>query len=335
MRTLAGILCFVALLGQSAFGGTHDYLKKSHDWFGSDEAARVAENIISWQAEAGGWPKNKDVTAKPYDGDTDELRATFDNKATTDEMRFLARIYSETGDEAYLDAFERGFEFILESQYKTGGWPQRYPAGNQYHRHITFNDGAMVRILFFLQEVLEDEDDDYDFLDRRDIKHVQQAFDAGIECILKCQVEVDGELTVWCAQHDEKNYEPRPARSFELTSLSGSESVGIVRFLMSLDRPSDEVVESVEAAVAWFEKVQINGIRIEKQNGNKVVVEDDDAPPLWARFYEIGTNRPFFSGRDGIKKYDIAEIEAERRNGYAWYGNWPRRLIEDEFPDWD
>ena len=335
MRTRTTVLFLLALLGQSALGNTRDYLKKDHNWFDSDEAAEVAANILSWQADAGGWPKNKDVSAAPHDGDTDDLRATFDNSATTDEMRFLARIYNETKEDDYLDAFERGFKFILESQYKTGGWPQRFPAGNQYHRHITFNDGAMVRILIFLQEIIEDEDGVYDFLDRRDIKHVQQAFDAGIECILECQIEVDGVLTAWCAQHDEETYEPRPARSFELVGISGSESVGIVRFLMSLDRPSDEVVAAVEAAVAWFETVQINGIRIEKQNGNKVVVDDDDAPPLWARFYEIGTNRPFFCGRDGIKKYDIAEIESERRNGYAWYGNWPQRLIENEFPDWD
>ena len=38
--------------------------------------------------------------------------------------------------------------------------------------------------------------------------------------------------------------------------------------------------------------------------------------------FETGTNRPVFCGRDGMIKYDIANIEAERRNGYAWYGGW-------------
>ena len=50
-------------------------------------------------------------------------------------------------------------------------------------------------------------------------------------------------------------------------------------------------------------------------------MSDPGAPPLWARF-TIETNRPMFSGRDGVKKYSLAEIERERRNGYAWYGNW-------------
>lgn len=45
----------------------------------------------------------------------------------------------------------------------------------------------------------------------------------------------------------------------------------------------------------------------------------EDCPILWARFYELDTNRPFFSDRDGIKKYDISEIGHERRNGYSWY----------------
>lgn len=27
----------------------------------------------------------------------------------------------------------------------------------------------------------------------------------------------------------------------------------------------------------------------------------EDCPVLWARFYELDTNRPFFSDRDGIK----------------------------------
>jgi PelA/Pel-15E family pectate lyase len=63
-------------------------------------------------------------------------------------------------------------------------------------------------------------------------------------------------------------------------------------------------------------------------------VKDPAAAPLWARFYEIGTNRPLFSDRDGVKKYSLAEIGHERRNGYAWLGTWPRRLLEREFPAW-
>ena len=53
---------------------------------------------------------------------------------------------------------------------------------------------------------------------------------------------------------------------------------------------------------------------------DKVVVKDPNAPGLWARFYEIGTNRPIFCDRDGVAKHDLSEIGYERRNGYACYG---------------
>jgi PelA/Pel-15E family pectate lyase len=57
-------------------------------------------------------------------------------------------------------------------------------------------------------------------------------------------------------------------------------------------------------------------------------------PPLWARFYEIGTNRPIFSDRDGVPKRELSEIGYERRNGYAWLGKWPQHLLAVEYPAW-
>lgn len=62
--------------------------------------------------------------------------------------------------------------------------------------------------------------------------------------------------------------------------------------------------------------------------GDRRVVADAAAPPLWARFSEIGTDRPFFCGRDGLRKDRLDEIERERRNGYAWYGNGGVRVAE-------
>jgi len=237
------------------------------------------------------------------------------------ELRFLARAWRVTKDERYPAAFQKGFDYILNAQYPTGGWPQSYPPGNKYPRHITFNDDAMVRLLTFLRDAAK-----YEFLDADRRQAAQKSFDRGIACILKCQVVVNGAPTVWCQQHDEITLEPRPARTYELVSLSGAESVGILRLLMSLDNPGPEVIRAVNAGVAWFFSAKLTGIRVDTVNGDKIVVKDPNAPPLWARFYEIGTNRPFFCGRDGVKKYTIAEIEAERRNGYAWYGTWPVRL---------
>ena len=41
-----------------------------------------------------------------------------------------------------------------------------------------------------------------------------------------------------------------------------------------------------------------------------------------------------WGNRDGVPKPAIAEIGYERRNGYAWYGTWPQKLLEVEYPDW-
>ncbi len=322
-----------------AAGPANKYLKKGSDWFASPEAKQIAANILSYQADLGGWPKNIDTTAKSYTGDRKELKGTFDHSATTDELRFLVRIYNATKDESYHTAFTKGYDYILKAQYPTGGWPQQYPPPKSYHRHITFNDDAMVRLMEFVRETQAA--DVYGFVDAQHKKAAQKAFDQGIECILKCQIKVGGKLTVWCAQHDEFDLRPRPGRPYELISLSGSESVGIVRLLMSLENPSPEVKQAIEGAVTWFRDSKLPGIRLEShvdpkapKGKDRVVVKDAAAPGMWGRFYEIDTNRPIFSDRDGVKKYTLAEIGYERRNGYSWLGTWPQRLLDVDYPAW-
>jgi PelA/Pel-15E family pectate lyase len=323
-----------------AADGPQQFLKKPDDWFAGTEAKKLAENILSHQSDIGGWPKNIDTTAARYDGERSKLAPTFDNGATTGELRFLARMVRATSDARYRDAFDKGLTYILEAQYANGGWPQYFPPPrNSYHRHITFNDNAMTRLLEFLKDCQVS--DPFAFVTDERKRRAGEAFDRGIQCILKCQVRANGKLTVWCAQHDEIDFRPQPARSFELASLSGSESVGIVRLLMSVERPSAEVVAAVEAAVVWFESARIEGFRVVQEDDarspsgkNKVVVKDPAAPSLWARFYEIETNRPFFADRDGVAKYDLSEIGYERRNGYAWYGNWPQKLLDREYAAW-
>ena len=340
-RLLLVALCAAAtpLPAFAASGGAGKYLNQPDDWFAGEEGRRVAANILSHQSPLGGWPKNTDTTSQPYTGDPAKLQGTFDNGATTDELRFLARAYNATRERRDEQAFLKGFDHILKAQYPTGGWPQLYPPGDKYHRHITFNDDAMVRLMQFLRETYSS--DVYRFVDDARRAAARRAFDRGVQCILRCQIKVDGKLTAWCAQHDEIDYTPRPARTFELVSISGAESVGIVRLLMSLDEPRPEVIRAVESAVAWFEASKLTGIRQTQLQDEKSptgkdkrVVADPAAPPLWARFYEIGTNRPIFADRDGVAKHDLSEIGYERRNGYAWLGEWPRPLLEKDYPAW-
>ena len=192
------------------------------------------------------------------------------------------------------------------------------PPTKSYHRHITFNDDSIRRLLEFLRDVASMTNFAFVPVEKREAAKL--SFDRGIDCILKCQVRVAGGLTVWCAQHDEFTLEPRPARIYELASLSGSESAGLLLLLMSLEQPSPAVIGAVHAGAQWYQTNKLTGIRELGVDGDKKIGRDATAPALWARFYEIDTGRPIFSGRDGVRKYDYAEIEKERRNGYSWYG---------------
>jgi PelA/Pel-15E family pectate lyase len=301
----------------------HDHLKQPAEWFHAPAARERLANLLSHQDKDGCWPKNLDTTAKAYAGKRDALRGTFDNSATVHELRLLARGFRVTKDERYREAFLEGVSCILKAQYTNGGWPQS-PRASGYGQHITFNDDTLIGLMTLLREIYDEKD--YHFVPGETRQQAREAFDRGVQCILDCQIRVDGRLTAWCAQHDRKTLEPCGARSYEHPSISGGESAGILCLLMSLDEPTDEIRRSVRAGVAWYGQSTITGLRAERKDGNRTIVPDPAAPPLWARFYEIDTNRPIFSGRDGVIKYALSEIEAERRNGYAWYVSSGKRV---------
>lgn len=316
------------------------------EWYGSEEALRVAENVLLYQRNVGGWPKNTPMHRPLTESQKDDLRklqsvgegATTDNGATCTELYFLSKVYERTHKEDLKKAFLRGVNYLLEAQYDNGGWPQFYPERKGYYTHITYNDNSMVNIMLVMKAIGENKGAFSIIVDESTASKARKAFQKGIDVILKTQYKQNGVLTVWCAQHDEKTFEPAKARSYELPSLSGGESPGIVLLLMGIDNPSPEIIRSIQAAVNWFNKVKINGIRMENftnKDGlkDRRIVDDKDAPPMWARFYELEDNRPFFCDRDGIKKYSLAEIGHERRNGYSWYGTGPQKVL-DEYKKW-
>ena len=334
--TVTCVLCLL-LLSSADANVPSRYAKQSLEWFQSEEGRSIADNVLTWQTPHGGWPKVRDTASKPFDGNSKDLHATFDNGATIDELRFLARAFRATDEPRYQQAFLKGLTHVLEAQYQNGGWPQYYPLSKRYHRHITYNDNVMSRILGLLRDISESSD--YQFLRKVVRAKVEAAVTKGIDCILRTQIRQDGKLTAWCAQHDEKTLEPAWARSYEPPSISGAESVGVVRFLMSIEEPTPEIINAVEGAVKWFTTVAMYGIRLEEftdaaGKNDKRIVKDPDAGPLWARFYEIGTNRPIFLDRDSVVRYAFSEIGQERRTGYAYYGNWAAGLLKDEYPRW-
>lgn len=318
-------------------------------WYGSQEAKRIADNVLLYQNENGGWLKNIDMARELDAGERRNLEeeqklksgTTIDNGATHTQMAFLAKVFSETGEEKYEAAFLRGIDYLLAAQYENGGWPQYFPIREGYYKHITFNDNAMMGVMNLLRDVALQKEP-YGFVDIERRQNSKTAIDKGLEAILATQVRIDGKPTVWCAQHHSEDLSPAKARAYELPSLSGGESVGIVRYLMALNNPSEEVKDAIRGAISWFEENKITGKKVEYIDApdlpggkDRVVVEDKNAEPLWARFNEIGTGRPMFVGRDGVVKDELHEIEHERRMGYSYLSNYAGKLLEKEYPAWE
>jgi PelA/Pel-15E family pectate lyase len=271
--------------------------------------------------------------------DVNRNDATIDNNATSREIKHLLTAYKKTSNVKYLKSAENGIRYLLKMQYENGGFPQFYPDTSSYRKHITFNDNAMINALEVLKNVAEGKKDG-ELVDKSLVEPAKKAVERGIDCILKTQIRKDEKLTVWCAQHDLRTLKPTKARAYELPSLSGQETVGILAFLMALDNPSEDVKAAIKAGVEWLELNKIKGFKVEdiaapkeKSGKDRVLVADANAT-IWARFYDLETGKPYFCGRDGVKKATVAEVENERRVGYAWYGTWAANLLEKQYPKW-
>ena len=102
------------------------------------------------------------------------------------------------------------------------------------------------------------------------------------------------------------------------------------------------MVRAVESAVAWFKEVRLENIREVRKKApgtekgyDKVIVSDPNAEPMWGRFYEIGSNRPFFCSRDGVVRYSLAEISYETaQTGIPGTRRGPAKVLNELYPKW-
>ena len=139
------------------------------------EAAEQVANTLIWgQLECGGWNYVFDYagenslkqwyeTVGKNGWRLEEFRhyygnATYDDLGTMMAAEFLLRMYVEKNDPIYKIPLEKVIRFVLESQYPSGGWPQRYPlkydhpfqGKADYSSFITLNDDVTPEIINFL-----------------------------------------------------------------------------------------------------------------------------------------------------------------------------------------
>ncbi len=272
------------------------------EWYGSTEAQEIADIVIAVQKNNGGWMKNDQLhklSSSEYQRLLGEKngRSCLDNVATTQEMRYLARVWKATGNDTYRQAFLRGLQMIQTAQKGCGGWSQYLPLSNDngYQDYITFNDDLMVNIMKLLRDIRQNQGDFADITDADTRTWCQSAFDRALQCILDCQVNIDGKYAAWCAQHDTvAPYLPTEGRPQELPSISGYESANLLTFLMSIDDPSDELKSRITAAVNWLDAHKIPNHAVEDYTNtagqkDRHIIEKNGTH-LWGRFIQIGGN---------------------------------------------
>lgn len=143
----------------------------SRDWrqFYYQAAQKVAVAIIFAQHSSGGWNYVADYAGEKslkkwyatigkqawrleefhhYYGN-----ATFDDMGTAEAAKFLLRLYLEKRDEQYRSPLNKAIDFILNSQYPVGGWPQRFPlVASHAKRPIILRSSLSMTML--LQRIL-------------------------------------------------------------------------------------------------------------------------------------------------------------------------------------
>ena len=341
------------------YGARSMPLDRDSAWYATPDALHIADNIVSFQTPAGGWGKNLDVSRgprvpgeryapnnlsrylsaddfdTPMDPDWNYI-GTIDNDATISEIQFLAKVISVKGvakNSPYLQSFLRGMHYLFDAQFPNGGWPQVYPLEGSYHDAVTYNDNAMVQVLTIMHRIAEGSEP-YAFAPEQLRKEAKAAFDRGIQCILATQLHSAVRLTVWAQQYDALTLKPVSARNYEIPSQCSPESADVMLLLMN-EPPDPNAAEqrAIRAAAAWFKKNAIYGQIYGRTPGGRGLTAQQGAGPIWARYYQLDTDKPIFGDRDKSIHDDLNELSRERRNGYSWFSSDPKTAL-DRFETW-
>jgi PelA/Pel-15E family pectate lyase len=343
-----------AILPPSGRSATSLPLNRPDAWYAGTNAQFLADNVVSFQTPAGGWSKNLDFSRHPrargehfapdnlskFSNATDfdlprdtnwDYVGTFDNDATTTQMRFLAKtaaLASPDQAKKWRASFLRGAGYIFAAQFPNGGWPQVWPLQGGYHDAVTFNDGAALHVMELLRDISAGENE-FAFVPAETRRLAAASLQRGIQCTLAAQIVVDGRLTVWCQQHNALTLTPASGRNYEMPSQVSVESALVMRFLMSLPKPDPAIITSVDAAAAWFKKTALYGVAVRfSPSEGRILEPSPGAGPIWPRYAQIGADRPIFGDRDKSIHDNMSEISAERRRGYSWYNGAPQEALE-------
>jgi len=208
--------------------------------------------------------------------------STFDDDVTSNAALFLLRMYLEKLDPKWKPALDKSINFIIESQYPIGGWPQRYPlkegfvkeGGEDYPSYHTFNDGVIgENVNFLIQCYLT-------LGEGRLLDPIRR----GMYFYIISQDSSGG----W-GQQLNMNLEASGARTYEPRSLLPGVTVENATYLITFYRYTGDrrFLAGIPDAINWLERVKLPP---EQTSGGKYT---------HSTFVEIGTNRPVYVHRKG------------------------------------
>lgn len=325
-----------------------------YERYDPSQVSEIADNILLRQRDNGGWIENRDpmrvlsdAEKAEYQAEKSLVRGSFDNRNVYPQVEYLMGAYEQTGDEVYRDAALRGLDYLLTHQVEgCGGWPHTVPTSERYHPLITIADEVTSGSLNLLRKISEKKWP-FESLSEDVRERTRTALEHGDDCVLRLQVRQGDQLAGWAGQYDPETLEPAMGRTFELPAIAVQETVEMLRYLMSIETPSEAQVRAIEGGVDWLKEVAIKGTRLEKfdlpepvefryhtARQDRRLVADPDAPLLWGRFYDVNDNTVVLANRDSVRVETYQEIAQERRTGYDWYGSWANDLLTQDYPAW-
>jgi len=180
--------------------------------------------------------------------------ATFDDECTTNAASFLLRLYLEKHDANVLATVEKAIDFVLQSQYPCGGWPQRYPlmydhpfqGKADYSSFVTLNDGVQMNNVAFLQKCAR-------ALERPEL---EEAARKGMYLLIDLQQPEP--LAGWADQYT-TDLKPAHARSYEPRSVNTGTTVSTIRYLFQYYRQTGNkrFLEGIPRALEFMERVRL------------------------------------------------------------------------------
>ena len=209
--------------------------------------------------------------------------ATFDDDVSSDAAKFLLRMYLEKLDPKYKYPLDKAIEFVLESQYPIGGWPQRYPLKHDFSHHgkpdytsfYTFNDDVVWENVNFLIQC---------YLTLGEERFLDPIY-RGMNFYIITQ---QGKPQAGWGQQYTMDLKPAGARTYEPNAIMPGYTQAHIRLLMKFYRLTGETkfLEGIPAALEWLESARLP----------ESMATGGSTHPT---FVEIGTNKSIFVHRKG------------------------------------